>query len=1269
VRIRYPQEVDTAVQQHQTETTNEQPNEEIHPHNYRDFRGQTLDVPSDAARLGAGGGTQMTKAVKTAKDILFPDAWSEVLYPLARAIARGLLLVRFALALLPVGFSAAQAAEKSRLPPSTGLAESAGKAVSSSVVSLDGQWLLATDPQNAGKNQKWWEQPVPKAKPTQVPGIIQEAIPGYHGVAWYWRDFLAPPNPHPQGRFLLRFWGVDFAAEVWLNGVPVGQHENGETPFVLDVTAVLKIGATNHLAVRVLNPTHEPIDGIVLNQTPHQARVMPYSAGAAYNCGGITDSVELLLSPAVRVEELHATPDPQTGIIRLEVNVRNVLAKAAHGRLEFSVAPAASGETLRAVTLERQLPPGDSLIQAELQLDHPHRWDINDPFLYRVTTRVDTRATGSTDERSVRCGFRDFRFENGCFRLNGRRIFLRSSHTCNHFPIGQRLPHDPDLARRDLLDVKVMGFNAIRFIWGGAERYQLDLCDEIGLMVYEESFASSGMDDSPNMTGRFDQSVSDLIRRDRNHPSIIIWGLLNEAANNAAFRHATQMLPLVRALDNSRMVFLNAGRYDGLTAGASGPFSKVNLWHGPVGNEPWIVFNPQADPIETPFGFAWPPHRMCLHPGASGEFSVARWTAPESGPCTVNATFTGMSTTLATTDVHVLHKGSSLFDGWLNLKGYPNTATFSRRLSVSKGERIDFVVGFGNESYGSDSTGLEAAIQLESGATCDAAKDFSRSKNPNEPWSYGFFRPGPAPDAATFTLYTEHSDNSVFGSISNPGSPGWQDLLTDMHNYPRVPHTANIIHTLRTMSSPAPIFLSEYGIGSAVDLWRVTRQFEQLDKAEAEDARFYRDKLNRYLADWQHWKLDELYSRPEDFFAESLRKMAGQRTLGLNAIRSNPHVIGYSLTGMNDHVSCGEGLTTTFRELKPGTVDAMFEGFAPLRWCLFAEPLNVYRGAKVRFEAVLANEDALPPGDYPALFQVVGPDHLRVFERRVTVRIPPHTEGVEPPLALPVFTEELPVDGPAGKYRLLATLERGGAPTGGETEFYVDDPGRMPPVETEVVLWGEDALVSKWLAEHQIKTRPFTMGDLKTREVILAGSQPPADAAPAFVSLAQHIARGSTAIFLAPEVFKRGDNKVGWLPLANKGSLTRIQGWLYLKDEWAKRHPIFDGLPSGTLMDYTFYREIIPDAVWMNQNSPVEAVAGAIKASQDYSSGLMLAVYPLAAGRFFLNTLLIRENLGSHPAAERLLRNLLRSASRDRQQPLADLPIDFEAQLRAIGYE
>ena len=129
------------------------------------------------------------------------------------------------------------------------------------------------------------------------------------------------------------------------------------------------------------------------------------------------------------------------------------------------------------VALERELPPGDTRVEAEVKLDQPRLWELNDPFLYRVTARL------GDDERSVRCGFRDFRFENGCFRLNDRRVFLRSTHTCNHFPVGLKLPPDPDMARRDLLDLKVMGFNMIRFIWGGAERYQLDLCDEIGMMV------------------------------------------------------------------------------------------------------------------------------------------------------------------------------------------------------------------------------------------------------------------------------------------------------------------------------------------------------------------------------------------------------------------------------------------------------------------------------------------------------------------------------------------------------------------------------------------------------------------------------------------------------------------------------------------------------------------------------------------------------------------------------------------------------------------
>jgi hypothetical protein len=233
------------------------------------------------------------------------------------------------------------------------------------------------------------------------------------------------------------------------------------------------------------------------------------------------------------------------------------------------------------------------------------------------------------------------------------------------------------------------------------------------------------------------------------------------------------------------------------------------------------------------------------------------------------------------------------------------------------------------------------------------------------------------------------------------------------------------------------------------------------------------------------------------------------------------------------------------------------------------------------------------------------------------------------------------VDGPSGRYRFLASLERGGAATGGETEFYVADPAELPAVDADVVLAGDDPELEKWLTAHRVRVRKLADKPSTAREVILVSNAPPV-----FEQLWTRVRQGATVVFLSVESLKKDDQPLGQLPLANKGSAFPIQGWLYLKDEWAKEHPIFDGLPSGGLMDYTFYREIIPDLVLSGQDPPAEAVAGAIKASQDYSSGLMLAVHKLDAGRIILNTLLVRENLGTHPAADRLLLNVLRYAAR-----------------------
>jgi hypothetical protein len=498
----------------------------------------------------------------------------------------------------------------------------------------------------------------------------------------------------------------------------------------------------------------------------------------------------------------------------------------------------------------------------------------------------------------------------------------------------------------------------------------------------------------------------------------------------------------------------------------------------------------------------------------------------------------------------------------------------------------------------------------------------------------------------------------------------WEDLLSDQHPYQRVPHTAEIVRTLRTIDGHGqPLFLSEYGIGSAMDLMRIVAHYEQAGKTEVEDAQLYRSWRDQFLADYKRWRLDEVFPRPEDFFAQSIARMAGQRLLGLNAIRSNPNVVGHNLTGTLDQGMTAEGLWTTFRELKPGTTDAVFDGFAPLRWCLFVEPVHAYRKTPVRLEAVLANEDVLRPGKYPARLEVVAPDATRVFQRSLAVIIPDPKGKREPPMAMPVFAADVAIDGPPGKYRFLATFEQGAAAAGGEVEFYVTDPAQMPPVDMPVALWGEDPGLARWLSDRGIRTRSLASAPTAERQVILASAAPagPGGAA-AFADLARRIAQGSTAVFLSPAVFAKEKNPTGWLPMVNKGTLGGLPSWLYHKDDWCRRHPIFDGLPSGELMDYAYYREIIPDGAWIGQDPPAEPVAGGINASQGYSSGLYVAVYDLGAGRFILNALRIRESLGANPAAERLLRNMLRYAARDLGKPPLALPPDFGQRLKAMGY-
>jgi hypothetical protein len=957
----------------------------------------------------------------------------------------------------------------------------------SAIQTLKGNWKLAIDPQNKGRDEGWYNGIRSESKEAVVPGVIQQVFPGYHGVAWYWLNFQVKCYRSPDDRLLVRFGSVDYLADVWINGKHAGSFEGGETPFELDITGLVNNDQDNLLAVRVLNPTNEPIDGITLAQTPHINKVMVPGAGSSFNSGGITANVVLRSVPSVYINDIFARPDVKTGSVMLTVTTNNSNKNKRSGTISFKIAAEdATGDIIQRSSQEVNLVPGISLHEFSLTVPEPRLWYPQDPFLYRVTAEVMVSGQ-KPHEQSVRCGFRDFRIVNGYFHINGKRIFLKSTHTGNHMPIGMHVPMDPDFVRRDIINAKACGFNTIRFIASAALPEQLDFCDEIGMMIIEESYASWLMGGeeggysyvkglyppapvTPKLEERYIHSYTEMLRRDRNHPSVVVWQLLNETENGPMFDIAHQFLPKLRQIDPTRLVLLNSGRFD-------------------------------------------------------GRWSIGTASNPESSQ-------------------------------WEHVWGIEDT-------NVPKAE-------------------------------------------------------------------------SGLGYPSRDGSG-------DFHIYPGVPQTLKTSDFIRNLGKGSkPVFLTEYGIGSLFNVIDEWKHFEQADaRPDLEDGSWLKEQSKNLTADWKRLGFENVYPFVEDMLNESQRLSARQRTIGFNIVRSNPNLCGFNVTGMLDHGMTGEGLWKFWRGFKPTMFDAVSDGWSPLRWCLFVEPLHVYSGRTVTIEAVLANEDVLKPGEYHAKFRVFGPLGS-VWEKNAMVKVP------NPPmLAVPVIRETFELKGPAGQYSFAADLEEGGAATGGKIAFYVSDSATLPKCKGKLALWGIDKKAEQWLTAHGLDCHQLTDNISTGDEVILVGKPADAESNPQlWESLSACMAKGSAVVFLSGQIFTEKKYGISWLPLKNKGICSNYRDWLYHKECVTKRHEVFDDLQGPGIMDWDYYGPLIPREIFEGQDTPDETIAASFNTGnhnypRGYGSGLIIAMYKQGKGRMILSTPYILENLDLHPAADRLLLNLV----------------------------
>ena len=338
------------------------------------------------------------------------------------------------------------------------------------------------------------------------------ALPG--GIGWYRKHFLLDCEAEPGGRYFIEFDGVYMNSTVYVNGQEVGHRPYGYSSFEYDITKYLKRG-DNVIAVKVDNSDQ------------------PNSRW--YSGCGIYRHVWLTKTNAVHVKHwgVHVQADAKTGQIKVEADVEGNNYKVRNTVYD------ASGK------------------EVGLKVKNPHLWSVEDPYIYKVRTQV---LVGGkvVDEVWTTTGFRDFKFdaETG-FWLNGKNFKLNG--VCEHHDFGcLGAAVNEDAMHRKLSKLKAMGVNSIRSSHNPPAPELLNMCDTMGIIVMDESFDMWRRKKTAGDYARFfeewhERDLSDLILRDRNHPSILMWSIGNEVLEQWSSADADEL-----TLEQANLI-LNAG--------------------------------------------------------------------------------------------------------------------------------------------------------------------------------------------------------------------------------------------------------------------------------------------------------------------------------------------------------------------------------------------------------------------------------------------------------------------------------------------------------------------------------------------------------------------------------------------------------------------------------------------------------------------------------------------------------------------------------------
>ncbi len=423
-------------------------------------------------------------------------------------------------------------------------------------ISLNGKWKIVFDKNNIGKQKRWFQYFPKSTDDITVPGVWEQINPNYDGVGWYKKEFTVM-QAWQNKQLRLHFSAVHYFCEVWINGTFIGSHEGGGTPFEFNITNHITIGQ-NNIILRVINPPMDrEIDGFRAGAPLNQSNIPTGKAGWYYNYGGIWQDVQLIITDDIYIDNIYIQPYPQQKKVIIQATIQNC-GKKTEQQINYSIYTSKRKKSIITKTVTLNLKNGKNPVKFPVTFENFNYWTPDSPFLYTATV-----STGN-DQLSARFGMREFTIKNGHFYLNGKRITLKGYLQQGSYPKTLIFPHSEEMTRKELKLVKKSGCNFIRAHLKAPNPHWLDLCDEMGILIEGEP-GIGWVANSPETKRRCQNEIEGLILRDRNHPCIIMWCLMNEAYHFLGFtmpqikRLTAELAAIGRKLDNTRLLMDTSG--------------------------------------------------------------------------------------------------------------------------------------------------------------------------------------------------------------------------------------------------------------------------------------------------------------------------------------------------------------------------------------------------------------------------------------------------------------------------------------------------------------------------------------------------------------------------------------------------------------------------------------------------------------------------------------------------------------------------------------